>query len=62
MNKLYLEHIEATAECERALKITTDILARANRHLEGISATIRESEAKIIKSKLLLQGLYRSAD
>ena len=59
MEKLYLEYVQATIECERALKITTDILAHANRDLHGISAAIRESEAKIAKSKLLLQGLYR---
>ena len=55
MEKLYLEFVQARADCDRALRINADILARMNRDLDKTSAAIRESA----KSKLVLRGLYR---
>jgi hypothetical protein len=59
MEKLYLEFAQAAAERDRALRIATALLARASRNLEETSAAIRENEAKIAKSKLILKGLHR---
>jgi hypothetical protein len=42
-----------------ALKVTSNMLGRASLSLEKASAAIRESEAKIAKSKFVLQGLRR---
>jgi hypothetical protein len=62
MEKQHLEFIQAATECERALKITSNMLARANLHLHKANAAIRESEAKIAKSRLVLKGLYGRTD
>jgi hypothetical protein len=59
MDKLQLEFAQAHSDCDRALEIAANILGRMNRDLEKTGATIRESEAKIAKSRRCLYGVGR---
>jgi hypothetical protein len=67
MEKLHLDFVQARDECDRAITVASNILARTSRAVEETGAAIRESEAKIAKSKQLLnklrlRGLYGEGD